>query len=110
MSSSNECKLLKDLRVADLKLELEKRGQATSGVKAVLVERLQSSLKEEGEDPEIFDFNASANDQEVAPDAAADPVETKDETNTGTEGEFSHDNRKEICTFFTPKFFLHVDT
>ena len=54
MSSSNECKLLKDLRVADLKLELEKRGQATSGVKAVLVERLQSSLKEEGEDVLIF--------------------------------------------------------
>ena len=82
--SSNECKLLKDLRVADLKLELEKRGQATSGVKAVLVERLQNSLKEEGEDPDVFDFNAasavaaSANDQEVASE-----TETKDETNTG---------------------------
>ena len=108
MSASNECKLLKDLRVADLKLELEKRGQATSGVKAVLVERLQNLLKEEGKDPEIFDFNASANDQEVAIDAS-EQAETKDETTTGTEGEFCHDNRKEIC-FCSQRSFFIVDS
>ena len=70
MSTVAEAKLLKDLRVADLKTELEKRGQVTSGVKAVLVERLQSLLKEDGLDPETFDFNEN------------DGNETKDE-NTG---------------------------
>lgn len=62
MSTITETKLLKDLRVADLKTELEKRGQVTSGVKAVLVERLQSLLKDDGLDPETYDFNASCSD------------------------------------------------
>ena len=41
-------KNLKDLKVADLKVELEKRGLQTSGVKEVLIERLQTALDEEG--------------------------------------------------------------
>ena len=47
-------KKLKDLRVADLKSELEKRGLTTSGVKAVLVDRLKVALEEEGEN--LIDF------------------------------------------------------
>lgn len=37
----------KDLRVVDLRRELRARGLATSGVKAVLVARLEEALAEE---------------------------------------------------------------
>ena len=50
-------KTLKKLKLADLKYELESRGQVTSGVKAVLVERLAGILEKEGHDPHTFVFN-----------------------------------------------------
>ena len=85
MSTITETKLLKDLRVADLKTELEKRGQVTSGVKAVLVERLQSLLKDDGLDPETYDFNASCSDGTIE--------EAKEENDAGI-GRVRHDNRQ----------------
>ena len=48
---------LKKLKLTDLKLELESRGQVTSGVKAVLVERLAGILEKDGHDPHTFVFN-----------------------------------------------------
>ena len=63
MTDSTPGKLLKDLRVSDLKVELDKRGLPTSGVKAVLVERLQKQLEEDGQDPEVYDFSLAGEDQ-----------------------------------------------
>jgi hypothetical protein len=53
-------KKFKDLRVADLKVELEKRGMPTSGIKAVLAERLKNALADEGIDVEEFVFDKPA--------------------------------------------------
>lgn len=54
---SDQPRKLKDLRVVDLRLELEKRGLQTSGVKPVLVDRLKKDLVENKLDPEEFLFN-----------------------------------------------------
>ena len=83
---TSEKKLLKDLKVADLKSELESRGQVTSGVKAVLLERLKGILVEEGHDPLVFDF-----------DAPKVEIETKVEspkTIEESQSEESHDIRR----------------
>ena len=84
MSADQTVKLLKDLRVTDLKSELEKRGLATSGVKAVLAERLQKHLEdEEGNDPETFDFNNATTTEFVmsSEEATKEEQEPKDEEN-----------------------------
>ena len=85
MSADQTVKLLKDLRVTDLKSELEKRGLATSGVKAVLAERLQKHLEdEEGIDPETFDFNNATTSTEFelpSEEATKEEQEPKDEEN-----------------------------
>ena len=41
MASENENRKINDLRVVDLRAELEKRNLAKTGVKVVLIERLQ---------------------------------------------------------------------
>ncbi|KAL4090456.1 hypothetical protein QTP88_025288 [Uroleucon formosanum] len=57
MSEKLEPRKVCDLKVTELRSELEKRDLDKSGVKAILLERLQKALLEEGEDPEncIFD-------------------------------------------------------
>lgn len=48
--------LLKDLKVAELKEQLEERELEVSGTKSVLAKRLKDALTNEGQDPETFEF------------------------------------------------------
>ncbi|XP_053615707.1 SAFB-like transcription modulator isoform X3 [Plodia interpunctella] len=53
---SDQKRLLKDLRVIDLRSELEKRNLDKSGVRGVLIQRLTKYLEDQGEDPTTYKF------------------------------------------------------
>ncbi|XP_050516672.1 pharyngeal muscle protein 2-like [Diabrotica virgifera virgifera] len=55
MSSQHKPKVC-DLRVTELRAELENRELESAGKKADLVDRLKNALKEEGHDPETYVF------------------------------------------------------
>lgn len=59
MATDGDSKKLCNLRVVDLRAELEKRGLDKTGVKANLIERLQKALVQEGKDPEEYEFDLS---------------------------------------------------
>ncbi|KAH7952464.1 hypothetical protein HPB52_023621 [Rhipicephalus sanguineus] len=70
---------LSELRVTDLRSELDQRGLDKTGLKAVLIERLSHALRDEGENPETYHFTV-----QVEP-ASATPASTKDVVNTDAE-------------------------
>lgn len=49
-------KLLKDLKINELKYELEKRGLEKTGLKGILMERLRKALQDQEEDPNTYNF------------------------------------------------------
>ncbi|XP_068215345.1 SAFB-like transcription modulator isoform X3 [Palaemon carinicauda] len=59
MASEVKGKKVEELRVVDLRTELEKRGLDKNGVKAVLAERLRKALTEEGKNPDEVSFDNS---------------------------------------------------
>uniref|UniRef100_A0A5S6R1A4 Scaffold attachment factor B1 n=1 Tax=Trichuris muris TaxID=70415 RepID=A0A5S6R1A4_TRIMR len=66
MSAVVERKLV-DLRVVELKNELDKRGLDKTGVKALLISRLQEALRGEGSDPDTHVFKVVEQGQKKLP-------------------------------------------
>ena len=82
-------KKLKDLRVADLKLELEKRSLATSGIKAVLSERLKEALEADGHNVEEFVFEEANDAENKGEETKEGDEELVDEENNTSQGDDS---------------------
>jgi heterogeneous nuclear ribonucleoprotein U-like protein 1 len=82
-------KLLKDLKVTELKSELETRGLDTDGLKPILADRLQEHLHEQGHDVEIFNFNSPEDHQSIEPKNEEDEDGSEEEEAMDGDDEFS---------------------
>ncbi|XP_050701990.1 SAFB-like transcription modulator isoform X3 [Eriocheir sinensis] len=59
MSTDAKPRKVEELRVVDLRAELEKRGLDKAGIKAVLIERLKKALEDDGHNADEYEFEAS---------------------------------------------------
>uniref|UniRef100_A0A1Y1LUM2 SAP domain-containing protein n=1 Tax=Photinus pyralis TaxID=7054 RepID=A0A1Y1LUM2_PHOPY len=80
MSSNVEKRKLSELGVVDLRSELEKRDLDKTGLKQVLVERLQKALQDAGEDPAVFEFQVEKKLTKRPSTTSADSEVAKDKT------------------------------
>ncbi|MFH4973879.1 hypothetical protein AB6A40_000588 [Gnathostoma spinigerum] len=73
--------LLTELRVFELKQELEKRGLDKNGIKFALIERLEASLVKEGHDPKTYQFSVSDYNKPQTPSMDNSSTNKPGETN-----------------------------
>ncbi|XP_012529586.1 SAFB-like transcription modulator isoform X2 [Monomorium pharaonis] len=83
-----EGKRLTELRVIDLKTELERRGLDKTGNKAALLERLSKAILDEGENPEEYLIIPSGGQSKVIPRKNSGTLSQEDSTECS-------DNQKE---------------
>ena len=88
-------KLLKDLKVPELKNSLKIRSLVTSGLKSVLADRLKDYLEENGLDPETYDFNEENPNEE-------------DEEESENENSKNKDWNQFLKSFFNNNWFCHI--
>ncbi|XP_063984745.1 SAFB-like transcription modulator isoform X3 [Diachasmimorpha longicaudata] len=94
-----EGKKLTELRVIDLKTELERRGLDKTGNKAALLERLSKAITEEGDDPEAYLIVPCGGTNKISPRknsvTGSNPSEESQETQESNHKEETVDNSKE---------------
>ncbi|XP_011173479.1 SAFB-like transcription modulator isoform X2 [Solenopsis invicta] len=114
MADNMEGKKLTELRVIDLKTELERRGLDKTGNKAALLERLSKAILEEGENPEEYLIIPSGGQPKIIPrknsgslnqedsiecsdNQKEENIDGQDNTNKCKEIKIEESDEREIC-------------
>ncbi|KAK0424209.1 hypothetical protein QR680_008547 [Steinernema hermaphroditum] len=82
-AKSGNMKLLSDLKIAELRQELEKRRADTSGFRLALIERLSKILKDAGQNVETYLFDTSNPGGSAAVEEAVTNTEDSTAENSG---------------------------